>query len=225
MYRASAEVLAAIAQLGGTTPLTSAGALREHMLALLRQFVSNCRELRIPDGETAEARYAIVALIDEQVLRFHWPGRADWMSQPLQMHFYRETTAGENFFQRMGALNARGSSRLGLEAYYLCIALGFAGAPTRGGGTRTARDYAEAARPRLLDGLNPAHFAPNAIPAERPVMRATGFPMALLIGIACAIICVAALVALHSLVGQAIAVAETDLGPNAAAPLSPERKP
>jgi type IV/VI secretion system ImpK/VasF family protein len=223
MYRASAETLLAAAQIGVGAPLPAAEGLRQQMIGLLRQFVSNCREHGISDAETAEARYAIVAFVDEQVLRSNWQGRTEWMSQPLQLQFYRETTAGENFFGRMRALTARGSYRAALEAYYLCIALGFVGAPPGGGGARAARAYADGARPYLLDGLQPARFAPRAIPAERPAASGRDFPVILVAIIACALVCAVALAALHVLVGQAVRRAADPLAPTVSAPAASGR--
>jgi len=75
MYRASAEALLAAAQIGSGGPLPPSETLRQQMTALLRQFVVRCRELQIPDNDTAEARYALVAFIDEQVLKSNWSGR------------------------------------------------------------------------------------------------------------------------------------------------------
>ena len=124
MYRASVEALAAAAQIGDGPIPPSADALRQSMMALLADFVARCRNARIPDDEIAEARYAIVAFIDDRVLRSNWAGRTEWMSNPLQLQFFREYTAGENF-ARMRALGQRGAPFWALEVYYTCIALGF----------------------------------------------------------------------------------------------------
>ncbi len=109
MYRACADVLAAAAQIGNGWGAPPAPTLRNDMVAHLRQFVSRCRDAGIPDAETAEARYAIVAFIDDRVLKESaWAGRAEWMNNPLQLQFFREYAAGENFFGRMRALAQRG---------------------------------------------------------------------------------------------------------------------
>ena len=167
MYLASVAALSPAARLADDPALPAADALREQMLALLRDFVSRCRAAGIPDQDTAEARYAIVAFIDDRVLKSSWPGRAEWQSSPLQLRFYREFTAGENFFARMRALIERGGPVLPLEAYYLCLALGFAGALTKAGGAHV-RPLLDGARAVLLRRRSPDRIAPNAVPARAP---------------------------------------------------------
>jgi type IV/VI secretion system ImpK/VasF family protein len=211
MYRACAEALSAAAMIGSGGALPAPEALRQNMIALLRQLVMQARELGVSDAETAEARYPIVAFIDEQVLRSHWPGRAEWMSQPLQLQFYRETTAGENFYGRMRALTARGGQRLALEVYFMCIALGFVGAPPGGGGAQAARAYAEAARPQLLEGLTPSRIAPSSIPSERRAEGGRTFPVGLAAAVGGAAVCVIALVSLHFVLGQTLERARRDV--------------
>lgn len=218
MYRASAEVLIEAAQIGSGGPLSSPDAVRQRVTALLRQFVVRCRELQIPDNDTAEARYALVAFIDEQVLKSNWPGRAEWMSNPLQLQFFREATAGENFFARARVVNERAPSPWAIEVYYLCLILGFVGAPPGGGGSRAARAYADALRPRVVEGLHPLRIAPNAIPADRRPAGAKSFSVALAAGLACGVLCLVTLVALHVMVGRAIQRAGDELTTPAPAP-------
>jgi type VI secretion system protein ImpK len=94
IYWASAEALIAAAQLGSERELASPDQLRAKMLGMLQQMVSRCRAAGVPDADTAEARYALVAFIDERILKSSWPGRAEWMNNPLQLQLYREYAAG-----------------------------------------------------------------------------------------------------------------------------------
>jgi type VI secretion system protein ImpK len=221
MYRACADVLAAAAQIGNGWGAPPATALRNDMVAHLRQFVSRCRDAGIPDAETAEARYAIVAFIDDRVLKESaWAGRAEWMNNPLQLQFYREYAAGENFFGRMRALAQRGPPFLALEAYYLCIALGFIGAVGSTGATFAPRGYVESARAQLLAG-GAGRIAPNAIPVERHRPRRRPFPVAVTVALACAVVCVLGLVGLEVSLGSVIDRAARDLVTAKGAPASP----
>jgi type VI secretion system protein ImpK len=178
MYRASAEMLLAAARLGEQSDPRSAEAVRQEMLLALRDMVSRCRAAGIPDAETAEARYAIVAFIDERILQSNWPGRTEWMASPLQLLLYREYTAGENFFARMRALLNRGSPSGALEVYYLCLALGFSGASPGAGGMQAARSYQEAARELLTRSVRGAPLSPNAIPTDIRGSRSSGRSLA-----------------------------------------------
>lgn len=164
MYCAAAEMLLFATQLGNVRYLGSAEQLQQEVLGALRDMVSRCRAAGIADAETAEARYAIVAFVDDRVLQSDWLGRAQWMSNPLQLQLYREYAAGENFFARMRALLNRGSPSQALEVYYLCLALGFAGA----GGAQAARSYLEAARGRLIRTARAAPMSPHAVSTDPP---------------------------------------------------------
>jgi type VI secretion system protein ImpK len=167
MFRASAEMLLAAARLGEPhNNAPSAEALRQEMLNGLRDMVSRCRAAGISDADTAEARYAIVAFIDERILQSNWLGRTEWMSNPLQLQLYREYAAGENFFARMRVLLNRGAPSAALEVYYLCLALGFSGATLGATGAQAARSYQEAARELLTRSVRGTPLSPHAIPSD-----------------------------------------------------------
>lgn len=74
-------------------------------------------------------RYALCAFLDELVLSSSWNIRQDWASRPLQMEYFNDFTAGEEFYRRIDAL--RGSDdparREVLEVYVLILGLGFRG--------------------------------------------------------------------------------------------------
>jgi type VI secretion system protein ImpK len=219
MYQACADVLAAAARIGNGWGAPPAGTLRNDMTGLLKQFVVRCREGGIPDAETAEARYALVAFIDDRVLKESaWAGRAEWMNNPLQLQFFREYAAGENFFGRMRALAQRGGPYFALEAYYLCIALGFVGAAP--GGAGAPRAYGQSARSLLLLDGSPDRIAPNAIPVERHRAQRRPFPIAISAAVACAVVCVLGLVGLQLSLGTVIERAARELAGSGAAPTS-----
>ncbi|MGA2448613.1 MAG: DotU family type IV/VI secretion system protein [Polyangiaceae bacterium] len=189
-YLATADALAGVLRIAEPRSLASADVVREQMVGVLREFVSRCREGGVSDQETAEARYALIAFIDDRLLRATWHGRAEWQSQPLQLQYFREFTAGENFFIRMGALIQRGGPLPPLQAYYMCLALGFQGAAPGG---RAARGLLDAARTTLLRGRITDRVAPNAVPADGIGPRSRPFPVAVLVGVLCVLLCVGGL--------------------------------
>jgi type VI secretion system protein ImpK len=212
MYRACADVLTAAAQIGGGWRAPPATTLRSEMVALLRDFVSRSREAGIPDDEIAEARYALVAFIDDRVLKeSSWVGRDEWMSNPLQLQLFREYAAGENFFRRMKALAQRGRPYLALEAYYLCLALGFVGAVGTGAAATAPRAYADSARAQLLREGGASQIAPNAIPVERHRPQRRRFPVAVSAAVACAVVCALGLIGLRLSLGTVIERAAHEL--------------
>jgi type VI secretion system protein ImpK len=189
IYWASAEVLIAATRLGADLPLPAPEVLRQELLGQLQGMVLRCRQAGIPDKETAEARYAIVAFIDERILRSNWPGRVEWMNKPLQLQLYNEFTAGENFFNRLQILLQSERESPALEVYYLCLALGFVGAA---GAAHQVQSLGAKARSRL-DRVPPgAPLSPHAVPTDhysvtkprRPLVLALALTSAVVVGLA-----------------------------------------
>jgi type IV/VI secretion system ImpK/VasF family protein len=141
------------------------------------------------------------------------------------LQFFREYTAGENFFARMRALGQRGAPFWALEVYYTCIALGFVGALRGAGGQQSAHAYAEPARLLLLAGTNPTSIAPNAIPPAQPVARRRPPPVALGAVLACVALCVIALFALQFVLSNRIQRVTRDLTAAKAVPPSSSEGP
>lgn len=163
IYRVCADSLRFALRLPTATDLPTAPELRQRAVAALDSVTTQGRAVGLPEADLAEARYALVAFIDEQVFKSSWPGRAEWMSQPLQLIYYREYTAGENFFLRLRALLQNGSRPFALEIYYLCMALGFRGAYGVSGDVSAVNGLVEAARRELAKQLpGTFKFGPNA---------------------------------------------------------------
>jgi type VI secretion system protein ImpK len=168
MYRACADVLATAAQLPGAAHLPGPPELRQQLTAALDKMVSRGRRAELPDADLAEARYALVALLDEQVLRAAWSGRSEWMTRPLQLDLYRDNNAGEDFFVRLSALLRSGDRPLAVQVYYLCLALGFQGMYAQTGDHKALAKFTSAARHQLSGVLPPTDsLSPNGTPQGR----------------------------------------------------------
>jgi len=100
-------------------------ALRSQLLALLAPLPAAATALGVPSEEIEEARFALVAWADEVILKASWPGRDDWLREPLQMQLYRTNRAGNEFFAHLGRLRPEQSAAR--EVYFLALALGFEG--------------------------------------------------------------------------------------------------
>jgi len=72
-----------------------------------------------------QARFAICAWVDEAILSSAWNQKSFWLKDQLQRLHYNTTDAGEEFFDRLGAIGLH--QREVREVYYLCLALGFIG--------------------------------------------------------------------------------------------------
>src|SRR4051812_27463215 len=104
MYWVCSDCLTLAMQLAGASDLPAPQVLRQRITTLLETMRARGNEANIPPQDVGDAMYAIVAFMDEQILRSEWPSRQQWMGQPLQLTYFNENTAGEGFFTRMEAL-------------------------------------------------------------------------------------------------------------------------
>ncbi|WP_051168283.1 type IVB secretion system protein IcmH/DotU [Marinospirillum minutulum] len=75
-----------------------------------------------------QARFAIIAYIDEVLLSCNWQEANLWNANQLQKSYYDTAKAGEEFFNRLGELTLIDpADRDVREVYYYCLALGFSG--------------------------------------------------------------------------------------------------
>ena len=86
------------------------------------------QERRVQAGEAPwesyrEARFAVLAWVDEIILTSKWPHHAQW--QHIMLATHGTVNAGEEFYQRLEKLPA--AARDVREIYYLCLELGFLG--------------------------------------------------------------------------------------------------
>lgn len=127
MYWACGEVLSVGAQLAEAPGLPSPDVLKRRVGTLLEDMDRRGLEQGLSKRDLDDAKYAIVAFIDEQLFRSSWTGRQEWMLEPLQLTYFNENTAGEGFFERLDALEREPARIHVLEVYYLCLTLGFQG--------------------------------------------------------------------------------------------------
>ena len=105
-----------------------ADTFRERIKEFLREFERGADRLRAPAEDIYLTKYAFCALIDEAVLMSPFKIRDAWERQPLQLQFFGEQLAGENFFKRLEELRRQGAARVQpLEVFHMCLLLGFQG--------------------------------------------------------------------------------------------------
>lgn len=212
IYWACADILVLAAQLPSAGALPATAELQQRVVRMLDTMIAKGRSARVPDVDLAEARYALTAFIDEQILKSSWPGRGEWMNQPLQLVLYREYTAGENFFARMRALLQRGSPSPALEIYYLCLALGFRGQYGVRGDLTTLKSFSESARQQLTGVLPaPEKIGPHARPKERARAVRTNHWLIYALMAGCAVLAIAVLGGLSWSLGSAVSSARTQM--------------
>src|SRR5258705_3070017 len=118
------EVLTAIVRLRSNRQAVSdANSFRIHMREALKAADQEARK-RGYNGDTIQlATFAVVAFLDESILKSRNPLFADWPRKPLQEELFGTHMAGEGFFQKfpkpLGQSESHGLGDL-LEGYYLC---------------------------------------------------------------------------------------------------------
>ncbi|MHC4780247.1 MAG: DotU family type IV/VI secretion system protein [Planctomycetota bacterium] len=76
-----------------------------------------------------QSKYALTAFLDEKVLNSDLPIRPGWASQPLQLKYFDDSAAGEEFYNRLDNLRHSPDEKVPacLEIYLMCLAMGFRG--------------------------------------------------------------------------------------------------
>jgi type VI secretion system protein ImpK len=147
---------------------SDAQSLRDSIRDFLAEFERTSMQADASAEDVYLAKYAFCALVDETVLTSSFKIRDDWERQPLQLQFFGDQLAGENFFVHLEQLRQQGVSRLAaLEVFHMCLLLGFQGKYLLEGpeklGYLTARLTDEIAH---LKGRK-SGFAPHWAPPDR----------------------------------------------------------
>ena len=149
VYKICSDTLVAALALAESPPPLDLPSARQRFLTSLEQMAAEGARLGIAAADLAEARYALVAFVDEQVLRSKCSWRGEWMKQPLQLLLYQESAAGENFFIRLRALLKMADRLAAIQAYGLCLLLGFRGAYGQGDDLRPLSMFTQAVERKL----------------------------------------------------------------------------
>jgi type VI secretion system protein ImpK len=94
------------------------------------QISRHANEIGYSSSAEEDARFAVVAFLDEAILTSTDPARAEWERNPLQDKLFHETNAGVKFFEKLDKTLAKPESPEVadvLEVYALCLQLGFEG--------------------------------------------------------------------------------------------------
>ena len=189
-YWLCADLLALVAQLGRGRLRPSEVTLRTHVDRLVRALRADASVHGIAPHDAEEMLYALVALLDELLVSSDWPGRVEWARSPLQLVYFRDNTAGENFFRRASALLSQPERRHVLLVYLHCLALGFRGRYREAGDADLAKVTAAiahalnapaAAREPISPHGEPKQSERSVVQRELPVLRASALVVVLAI--------------------------------------------
>jgi type VI secretion system protein ImpK len=92
------------------------------------QFDQNCDAVNVDREKREYVKYALVALIDEKILKLPAKWSDPWRTHMLQLDYFDNMVAGERFYESLNTLLERPSRYYdAIEIYYLCLCLGFKG--------------------------------------------------------------------------------------------------
>jgi len=96
---------------------------------LFKDFEQAARNAGYKPETIQNCKYALVAFLDELVLGSNWPMKETWSGNPLQLEYFNDFAAGEEFYKKLQAIKAGADSeRIDmLEVYFLALAHGFKG--------------------------------------------------------------------------------------------------
>lgn len=151
-------------------PVTDAVQFRHQVMEALKLADQEGRRRGYTAEDIKLAIYAVVAFLDETILKLRQPVFAGWTRQPLQLELFQTQIAGEIFFQNLQILLGRNDSQeLAdlLEVYQLCMLLGFNGRYELGGrGELKSVIDATAQKIRRIRGTGPGLSPSWMLPKE-----------------------------------------------------------
>ena len=103
---------------------------RASIRAALKAAMEQAKAVGYSGDANEHAFFALVALLDESVLKLQSPAFADWAQRPMSVEMFNHNRAGEVFFEKLNTLLVRQDSHETadcLEVYVLCMLLGFKG--------------------------------------------------------------------------------------------------
>ncbi len=101
---------------------------RERIKQFLTAFERGATRMSAKTEDIYACKYAFCATVDEAVLMSSFKARESWQRLPLQLQFFGEQLAGEQFFEKLEDLRRQGAPRVQtLEVFHMCLLLGFQG--------------------------------------------------------------------------------------------------
>jgi type VI secretion system protein ImpK len=141
--------------------------VKDHLINLFDKSQQAAKDLGMTEEFYQQAKYPVVALVDELLQCSNWKLKAEWQKNSLQRYYFETTSAGAEFYDRLNVLNKFGPDRDIREVYALCLGLGFKGRYFRG---EDRKAYEE------IKAFNLSLLLPDE--AQRNIDSATLFPFA-----------------------------------------------
>jgi type VI secretion system protein ImpK len=163
------DFLMLVMQLRVVKQLDDAERLRSRTKDMLSRLDTKARAAGIEFELVEQAKFALVAFLDEAITEISFDQKDAWLSNPLQMELFNRYDAGEEFFKRLQQLRQRAQANIpALEVYYLCLVAGFKGKYQFQDveGLRGLIEDTRADLFRFKEGRVPNVLSPHGKPAE-----------------------------------------------------------
>lgn len=172
----AADSLAFAVQLRSATE-PAAETLRAEVKKLFTEFDSAAQAAGKELAIVETVRYALAAFLDEIVLSSSWGMRQEWAGRPLQMEYFNDFTAGEEFYNKLEALRGgEGQRREALEVYGLILGLGFRGKYAGMSGMEAVHQLRARIHAELASGPGVQALSPNWHVEEAPSQMVRRIP-------------------------------------------------
>ncbi|MGE5451682.1 MAG: type IVB secretion system protein IcmH/DotU [Acidobacteriota bacterium] len=114
--------------LKGKHPPADAEVFRDRIKQFLGNFERQASKLNASADAIYACKYAFCATVDEAILMSQFRAKESWQRLPLQVQYFGEQLAGEQFFAKLEELRRQGASQSQvLEVFHMCLLLGFQG--------------------------------------------------------------------------------------------------
>ena len=128
LLQAAAPLLAAGPALRAMPTHPNSAALRDSLVASVRQFEQTARAQGLPNDQVVAGRYILCSFVDECASSTPWGGGGMWGAHSLLVQFQNESWGGEKVFQLLTRLIEEPvKQRHLLELLHVVLALGFEG--------------------------------------------------------------------------------------------------
>jgi type VI secretion system protein ImpK len=150
--------------------LPTAEVLRSRFQGFIDALFQRAQQAGFSREEVNDVAYALVALADQFVMSKSESIREDWGQEPLQLHYFQETVAGEAFFTRLDTIRKNPRKKEILYVYYLALLFGFEGRYRVHGGDIELKNLVESIRQELGLNQSTAHDPLSPHPEHPPLL-------------------------------------------------------
>lgn len=128
LHDLAAGLFSLILSLRGSNAYGTEDQLRASLRGYLQKMEQDGLAAGLSKDDVAKAIHALVAFIDETILKSSWEHCERWRVRPLQLELNGTRLAGSEFFEYLKQTRRGGPAKRDLlEIYHLCLTLGFEG--------------------------------------------------------------------------------------------------